>query len=120
MPAKTAIPAADTNGQTAVPTTDRAASGLACEFNDFIADVEDLVKASTSLTGEDLTRVREKLGKRVTAAKESIAAIGGEISDQARNAAKMTDGYVRKHPWQAVGIGAALGLLLGVTLARRK
>lgn len=120
MQAKSAVPESDTNGQEAAPATDRAASGLAREFHDFIADVEDLAKASTSLTGEDLTRAKAKLGKRVAAAKKSVAAVGGAISDQARNAAKTTDGYVREHPWQAVGIGAALGLLLGVTLARRK
>jgi len=110
----------ESNGQGIAATNDHAPSGLAREFQDFIADVEDLAKATSSLTGEELARARAKLGKRVAAAKESVEAIGGAISDRAQNAARTTDSYVREHPWQAVGIGAALGLLLGVTLARRK
>jgi ElaB/YqjD/DUF883 family membrane-anchored ribosome-binding protein len=110
----------ESNGQAIAASADRAASGLAREFQDFIADVEDLAKATSTLTGEELARARAKLGKRVAAAKESVEAIGGAISDQAQSAVKTTDSYVREHPWQAVGIGAALGLLLGVTLARRK
>jgi len=45
---------------------------------------------------------------------------GGAIVDKARDAAKTANGFVLEHPWQAVGIGAALGLLLGVALTRRK
>ena len=70
------------------------------EFQSFVADVEDLVKATTS--------------------DESIEGIGSAISGHARTAAKGADKFVRENPWQAIAIGAALGLLLGVTLARRK
>lgn len=108
------------NGQAIGAAADRAASGLAREFEDFIADVEDLAKATSTLTGEELARARARLGERVAAAKESVQAVGGAISDQAKSAASTTDSYVREHPWQAVGIGAALGLLLGVALARRQ
>lgn len=120
MQANPAASEPESNGQAMESTTNRKASGLAREFQDFIADVEDLAKATSSLTGEELARAREKLGTRVAAAKESVEAIGGAISDQARTVARTTDSYVREHPWQAIGIGAALGLLLGVTLARRK
>jgi len=119
MQTKSSIPESDTNGHGGASTADRAPSGASGEFQNFIADVEDLIKATTSLTGEDLTRAREELSQRVAAAKESVEGIGGAIVDQARDAAKVTDSYVREHPWQAIGIGTALGLLLGVALARR-
>ena len=120
MQIKPSTPGPDSNGQVITSTADRAASGLAREFRDFITDVEDLAKATTSLAGEDLARARANLGKRVQAAKASVEALGGAISEQARSAVKSTDSYVREHPWQAIGIGAALGVVLGVTLARRK
>lgn len=34
-------------------------------------------------------------------------------------AAKAADDYVRANPWAAVGLAAALGLLLGILVARR-
>jgi len=120
MQTKSDIPESEANGHAAASTAARAPSGVSREFHDFLADVEDLIKATTSLTGEDLTRARAKLSERVAAAKESVQGIGDAIADQARDTAKTANSYVHEHPWQAVGIGAALGLLLGVALARRK
>ena len=36
-----------------------------------------------------------------------------------RAAAKATEDYVRANPWQAVGIAAAAGLVLGILATRR-
>lgn len=36
-----------------------------------------------------------------------------------RAAAKATDEYVHVHPWQAVGVGTAVGVLVGLLIARR-
>src|SRR5688500_5320644 len=79
----------------------------------FLTDIEGLIKATTSLTGEDLERARAKLNARVTAAKESVEEVSSAIADQVRDTVKITNGYVHARPWQAIGIGAALGLLIG-------
>ena len=54
--------------------------------------------------------------------KESRARLG-ETSDallkQTRETAARADEYVRENPWTGVGIGAAVGLVLGVLLTRR-
>lgn len=120
MQAKSNTPESEANGHADAAMADRATPGVSGEFQNFVADVEDLIKATTSLTGEDLTQARAKLSKRVAAAKESVEGIGGAIADQARITARGTDSYVHEHPWQAIGIGTVLGLLVGVTLARRK
>jgi len=103
----------------AAPAADAALSGVSLEFHDFVADIEDLIKATTSLTGEDLARARAKLSKRVAAAKQSVEVVGGAIAQRARNTAVVTDAYVHQQPWKAVGMGALAGLLLGFVLARR-
>ena len=90
------------------------------EFHSFIADIEDLITSMTPLTGEDLARAKAKLSERVATAKESVTVMGREVAHKARRTARVTNLYVEEHPWQAVGIGAALGLLIGVVLARRK
>lgn len=94
-------------------------AALSRELRDFLSDIEDLVKSMTSLTGGELERAREKLTERVGVARESLEALSGEVSERAMKTAKATDAYVREQPWQAVGIGAGLGLLLGLFIARR-
>ena len=41
------------------------------------------------------------------------------IAEQTRVAAARADDYVRENPWTGVGIGAAIGVVLGVLLSRR-
>jgi ElaB/YqjD/DUF883 family membrane-anchored ribosome-binding protein len=48
----------------------------------------------------------------LNAAGEKVAAQTKEIADRA-------DSYVHDNPWTGVGIGAAVGVVLGVLLARR-
>ena len=98
---------------------DTALSGAPLEFHNFLADIEDLIKATTSLTGEDLARAKARLGERIAAAKQSAQAMGGAIVHRARNTAAVTDAYVHQQPWTAIGIGTVLGVLLGFALARR-
>jgi ElaB/YqjD/DUF883 family membrane-anchored ribosome-binding protein len=99
--------------------SDPAKSGVAREYQAFVSDVEDLVSSATALTGEDLARVKARLGARISAARESISNVTSAVSDQVRSGATATDHYVRSQPWQAVGISAAAGILIGYLLGRR-
>jgi ElaB/YqjD/DUF883 family membrane-anchored ribosome-binding protein len=101
------------------PAVDAALSGITQEFQNFVADMEDLIKASTSLTGEDLARAKANLSARVAAARAFVEEMPGTISDRARNTVKVADDYVREQPWQAMGVTAAAGLLIGFLLGRR-
>lgn len=89
------------------------------ELHDFIADIEDLVKQTTTLTGEDLNKVKAKLSARLSEAKESATEIGGMMKQRVRQSAISTNEYVHDQPWKAIGAGAAVGLLIGFALARR-
>ena len=52
-------------------------------------------------------------------AKAKIDELDAEMLDRIKDAARATDDYVHEHPWHAVGIAAAAGLLLGVVIAKR-
>lgn len=95
------------------------ANGISNEFKSFLSDVEDLVKQTSTLTGDDLARAKAKLTARIGTAKESVADVGVAISERARNAAHMTNEYVHEQPWKSISIGAAFGLLMGIVLCRR-
>jgi len=94
-------------------------STLTQEFQSFVADIEDLVKATTQLTGEDLNKAKAKLQQRIASAKGSADELGENIVNRARKTAESTNVYVHEQPWNAIGASAAIGLLLGYILARR-
>jgi ElaB/YqjD/DUF883 family membrane-anchored ribosome-binding protein len=112
-----------TNGQgvgsSVLPATGQALSGIALEFQNVLSDLEDLMKATTSLTGDDLVRTKEKLGERIAAARESVGKVGGAIVHRARTTAVVTNDFVHEQPWKALGVGAIVGFLLGVVISRR-
>jgi ElaB/YqjD/DUF883 family membrane-anchored ribosome-binding protein len=120
MQSNNAVSEAVTNGQDAMPPViDKMLVGATREVNNLLADIEDLFKSMTSLTGADLARARAQLEARLAAAKESAQKIGGAIAERARDGANAADGYVHAQPWTAIGIGAALGLVIGIAIARR-
>lgn len=100
-------------------TVSPVASPLAKEFQNFLADIEQLIEATTSLTGEDLARAKAKLSERIQTARHSVEAMGHAVVTRTRESAAATDRYVHEQPWKAVGISALLGLLTGVIIARR-
>jgi ElaB/YqjD/DUF883 family membrane-anchored ribosome-binding protein len=95
-------------------------SGVSREFHSFLADIEDLVKDTTSLTGEDLAKAKAKLSARVAAARESVEDMSDAVVSRARKTAKATDQYVHEQPWKVIGASAAIAFLVGFALARRE
>ncbi len=94
-------------------------SGVSREFYNLLADIEDLIKETSALSGEELTRAKAKLDARIAEAKESAEAMGGMIANKARQTASTTNSAVHQQPWAAIGICAAAAFLLGFALARR-
>jgi len=107
------------NGASATQSMIATKSNSVGEFHNILADVEQLIKDATSLNSDDFAQAKAAIGARLALAKESVVHMGGNIADKTRQAAKATDSYVHEHPWQSVGAGAALGLLVGFLVARR-
>ena len=84
-----------------------------------VADAEELLKATASQTGEEIAAARAKAEESVKAAKVWFAEEEVAVMAKTKAAAKATDAYVRANPWKAVGIAAAVGLILGILAARR-
>ena len=89
------------------------------EIKSLIADVEDLVARIADLKDADVVKVRAKVLRAVDAAKVSLAEGADTLKRQAQRAAATADDYVHDSPWQAVGIAALVGALVGIVAARR-
>lgn len=100
-------------------TVQDARDQIAADMRAVIADAEELLRATTGATGERISAVRARVEDRLRTARENLANFHEPMIDQAKEAARSADEYVREHPWGAVGIAAAAGVVLGVLISRR-
>jgi ElaB/YqjD/DUF883 family membrane-anchored ribosome-binding protein len=96
-----------------------AVDQLVDDLTAVIRDAENLLRATAAQTGEKVEEIRARAEESVRAAKERLAGIEDEALKHARVLAGEADEYVRGNPWQAVGIAAGIGLVLGVLMMRR-
>src|SRR3989338_4443877 len=82
------------------------------EFQALVRDTESLLQHSASLAGEQAEELREQMRSTLHNAEDALHARG-------KAAIEATEGYVQTHPWQTLGIAAAIGLLLGMLITRR-
>jgi len=85
---------------------------IATDVRVLVSDVEELLKATATQSGERIAAARARLESALTQARDTVAA-------QARDTADVTDRYVRENPWKATAISAAVGLVVGFLLSRR-
>ena len=84
-----------------------------------VDDAEGFLRAAAASTGEKAAELRDKAVAALKRASEQLSDLQATVMEKGRDAAIMTDDYVHENPWQAIGIGAAIGFLIGVVVARR-
>jgi ElaB/YqjD/DUF883 family membrane-anchored ribosome-binding protein len=89
------------------------------EIKSLIADVEDLMARIADVKDADVMRVRNKVQRAVDATKQTLADGADTIRQHAQNVANTADDYVRESPWQAIGIAALVGAVVGILATRR-
>ncbi len=95
------------------------AEQLMDDLHTVIRDAEGLLKATATQTGEKVQEFRAKAEESVRQAKERLAGVEEAAMQRAKEIAGDADVYVRGNPWQAVGIAAGIGLVLGLLISRR-
>jgi len=92
---------------------------LVRDFKVVVADAEALLKATAGQGGEAMSEVRAKVGESLAAAKAKLTDAEAALVARTKAAAKATDEYVHGHPWQAIGIAASIGVVIGMLIGRR-
>jgi ElaB/YqjD/DUF883 family membrane-anchored ribosome-binding protein len=100
-------------------STTQAKERLAADFREVMNDIDSLLTATTNKAEGEATALRTRIVDRLEAAKIRVADAQHEAVERARRAADATDHYVHDHPWQAIGVAAAVGLVVGVLIGRR-
>ena len=92
---------------------------LSSDLKVVIADAEELLRATAGQMGEKAVVARERIQESLRIAKDKLSRAEEVMIDKTKAAARATDDYVHDHPWGAVGIAAAVGLVIGMLISRR-
>lgn len=92
---------------------------LVADLKILMADVEDLVKATASQSGDKIAEVRGRIQQAAADLRPRLAQAEALLRDKAKVAAATTDDYVHDHPWTAIGVSAGVGLIIGLLVGRR-
>lgn len=103
------------NGSASVAAQEK----LVSDMKSVITDAEDLLHATADEVGERVTGLRSRINQRLAETRARLIEAEAVLVAKTRAAARATDAYVHESPWQAVGIGAGLGFLVGFILGRR-
>ena len=90
---------------------DAAGDKLMQELREVVAAAEELLAAAQP-SAERMKEMRARADEALRGARERLEGAGGELDDQLRD-------QVQKHPYAALGIAAAVGLVIGVLVSRK-
>ena len=89
------------------------------DFKVVVADAEALLKATAGQGGEVVAAARARAEESLANAKVKMSEAQAALVARSKAAAKATDEYVHVHPWQAIGVAASVGVVIGLLIGRR-
>ncbi len=92
---------------------------LAEELRNMVRDAEQMLQHQVNDASEGYKIARSKLEKTVTQAARELEGAERVLLERTRKAAHATDHYVHQHPWESIGVGAGIGVLLGLLIGRK-
>ena len=76
------------------------------------ADLQELLKATASQTGERIAATRARVESSLAHARDTVTV-------QALQAGRTTDRYVHEHAWETAAFAALAGAIIGFLAGRR-
>ena len=107
------------NAHTEADATDVSKEQLIADLKTVMADAEALIKVTANQGGEALLTARGKAEESIARARAKMSDIEEALMLRTKAAVEATDAYVHENPWQAIGVSAALGVLVGLLISRR-
>ena len=92
---------------------------LRAELKNLADTLEEVLSSTTDKSKGELDKLRQKARVALDSSREKLGDSGEYLAQTTREAAQKADGYVRENPWHGVGIGAAIGVAIGMLISRR-
>jgi ElaB/YqjD/DUF883 family membrane-anchored ribosome-binding protein len=90
---------------------------LAADFKIVMDDVEELIKATASQTGERVGDLRQRLEKKIEDGRKALAE--KTWFQTAEEAKARTESRLRENSWAGLAVATGIGVLLGFLMRRR-
>ena len=103
----------------ALPQNNDSREKLMGDLKIVIKDAEELLRNTGHQTSESFKAARAKFETTLETAKTELIRVEESLVEKTKDAAYATDRYVKAHPWQSVGLGACVGVIFGLLIARR-
>jgi ElaB/YqjD/DUF883 family membrane-anchored ribosome-binding protein len=88
------------------------------DLNVLLKDSEEILRLAAAVPGEGVNALRTRLLSHVDSLRAALADAQAVAQRSYRSATVQTERYVRRNPWQALGMAAGIGFLLGALAAR--
>ena len=98
---------------------DTSSEHLRAELKNLADTLEEVLSSTTAKSKGELDKLRQKARVALDSSREKLGDSGEYLAQTTREAAQKADGYVRENPWHGVGIGAAIGVAIGMLISRR-
>ena len=99
-------------------TSPSTPNALGRDIQNVVSDAQELLKTVQSEGESKLTEIKGKAAAQLDTAKQKFGEIQQTVHDGAKLAMNVTDTYVHANPWTAIGIGAAVGVVIGYLCGR--
>jgi ElaB/YqjD/DUF883 family membrane-anchored ribosome-binding protein len=86
------------------------------DLNLVVKETEQLLRDTATVSGEKVAAWRVGVEENLKSAKARISQIEKSAVEKAKATAQATDAYVHEKPWQAIGITAGVGIVVGLAI----
>ncbi len=100
-------------------TAKNAQEILMTDFQALVRDTEKLLADTANLAGDQADELRGQIHDSLLRARETLQLTQETVRERSQAALGNAEQYVQENPWQAVGIAAGVGLLIGLLANRR-
>ncbi|MGG6196422.1 DUF883 family protein [Pantoea allii] len=90
------------------------------DVNELADSLEALLKSYGSEAKDEVNSARSQAEALLKQTRAKLNGGGNRVSQVARDAGYQVDAYVHDKPWYGVGIGAAVGIVVGALLVSRR
>jgi ElaB/YqjD/DUF883 family membrane-anchored ribosome-binding protein len=108
-----------TMGNAASDMSDQSRSAVEQEWTALKKDLSDLMSRTDLAESPEVKAVVERIRNTMNVVSDSVTTAASQAQHRARESADRVNDYAHASPWQAAGIAAATGFVIGVLLSRR-
>ena len=108
-----------TMGNAASDMSEQSRSAVEQEWVALKKDLSDLMSRTDLAESPEVKAVVERIRNTMNAVSESVTTAASQAQHRVRESADQVNDYAHASPWQAAGIAAAAGFVIGVLLSRK-